>query len=96
MLQKAAKGIFGMRSVSTLCYIMYGQVNRRTESTFRSLLEEYLASIDNSKIHTLEDLVEFNNKHAEQELSSGMLPLAVHHWFLTESSRRKQQPGWFY
>ncbi|KAJ5162975.1 Amidase [Penicillium coprophilum] len=38
------------------------------DTTFSSLLREYLASIDDSKIQTLEDLIEFNKEHAEQEL----------------------------
>ncbi|CAO2654984.1 Nn.00g117170.m01.CDS01 [Neocucurbitaria sp. VM-36] len=40
-------------------------------STFQSLLEAYLANLDDSKIHTLEDLIEFSKQHAEQELGSG-------------------------
>jgi uncharacterized protein YqfB (UPF0267 family) len=38
---------------------------------FRELIEKYFASIDNSKVETLKDLIEFNEKHAEQELPSG-------------------------
>ncbi|WVO13615.1 hypothetical protein L204_101236 [Cryptococcus depauperatus] len=36
--------------------------------TFKGLLENYLASIDDCKIHTLADLIDFNKEHAEQEL----------------------------
>ncbi|KUJ21855.1 amidase family protein [Mollisia scopiformis] len=38
---------------------------------FKPLLEEYLAGIDDCKICTLEDLVKFNEEHAEEELSAG-------------------------
>ncbi|KAF2970834.1 hypothetical protein GQX73_g2780 [Xylaria multiplex] len=37
-------------------------------STFKDSLEDYLGSIDNSKVRTLEDLIKFNEEHAEQEL----------------------------
>lgn len=40
------------------------------DSTFKDLLEDYLASTDDCKIHTLEDLIKFNKEHAEQELPS--------------------------
>lgn len=32
------------------------------------LLEEYFASVENSKVRTLEELIQFNEDHAEQEL----------------------------
>jgi amidase len=31
-------------------------------------LEEYLASVENPKVRTLEELIKFNEEHAEQEL----------------------------
>ncbi|KAJ5718499.1 amidase family protein [Penicillium malachiteum] len=37
-------------------------------TTFKSLLEDYLASVDDCKIDTLEDLVNFNKEHADLEL----------------------------
>jgi amidase len=40
---------------------------------FKPLLEEYLASIDNSKIRTLQDLIDFNNQHADLELPPSTL-----------------------
>ncbi|KAI1132451.1 amidase family protein [Nemania abortiva] len=39
--------------------------------TFKDLLEEYLDSIDDCQIKTLEDLIKFNKDHAEQELPPG-------------------------
>ncbi|KAI1144927.1 amidase family protein [Nemania diffusa] len=35
---------------------------------FQHLLKEYLSSIDDSMIHTLEDLIKFNEEHAKEEL----------------------------
>ncbi|RYP68289.1 hypothetical protein DL771_006791 [Monosporascus sp. 5C6A] len=40
------------------------------DSTFKTLLEDYLASVDDSKVRTLEDIIKFNEEHAEQELPS--------------------------
>jgi amidase len=40
------------------------------DRTFPALLKNYLESIDDCKIHTLQDLVDFNEKHADQELPS--------------------------
>jgi amidase len=39
------------------------------QSRFRNVLEDYLASLDDSKVHTLKDIIEFNKEHADQELS---------------------------
>lgn len=36
--------------------------------TFQESLESYLSGLDNSKIHTLEELIQFNQKNADQEL----------------------------
>jgi hypothetical protein len=33
-------------------------------------LKDYLASVDDAKIHTLEDLIAFNKEHAEEELGA--------------------------
>ncbi|RWA10871.1 hypothetical protein EKO27_g4234 [Xylaria grammica] len=41
------------------------------DSTFGTLLEEYLQSVDECKIKTLEDLIKFNEDHDEQELPPG-------------------------
>jgi amidase len=38
------------------------------DSTFKVLLEDYLVNIDDCKIRRLEELIEFNEKHADQEL----------------------------
>ncbi|KAJ8132894.1 hypothetical protein O1611_g731 [Lasiodiplodia mahajangana] len=38
------------------------------DSTFKGLLESYLGSVDCCKIKTLEDLIKFNEDHADQEL----------------------------
>ncbi|KAK5659422.1 hypothetical protein OQA88_623 [Cercophora sp. LCS_1] len=35
---------------------------------FKGLLEEYLASVDDAKVQTLEDLIKFNEEHAAEEL----------------------------
>ncbi|KAF9770120.1 hypothetical protein IL306_012372 [Fusarium sp. DS 682] len=43
-------------------------VNSCADTTFKQLLESYLESVDDCKIRTLEDLIEFNKQHAEQEL----------------------------
>jgi len=37
-------------------------------STFQADLKDHLAGFDDSKIHSLEDLIEFNEQHAEHEL----------------------------
>jgi amidase len=36
--------------------------------TFKGLLEDYLASVDDCKISTLQDLINFNEEHADEEL----------------------------
>ncbi|RFU76890.1 amidase family [Trichoderma arundinaceum] len=41
------------------------------DTTFKDLFKDYLSGVDNSKIHSLEDLVEFNKEHADQELPPG-------------------------
>lgn len=46
-------------------------IDKYPDHTFKPLLEEYLAGLDDSKVHTLEDLVKFNEAHAEEELSVG-------------------------
>lgn len=40
-------------------------------------LNEYFANLDNCDIHSLEDLVRFNNEHAAEELNAStyILPL---------------------
>ncbi|KAJ5701174.1 Amidase [Penicillium malachiteum] len=43
-------------------------ISKAFDSTFSSLLRDYLASIDDSKIQNLEDLIEFNQEHAQEEL----------------------------
>jgi hypothetical protein len=70
--------ISGMLSVSTSSHVSHGRVNKNTESTFKANLEDYLATVDDSKIRTLEDLVEFNKKQADQELTSSKLPLKLY------------------
>ncbi|KAK2597377.1 hypothetical protein QQS21_006001 [Conoideocrella luteorostrata] len=37
-------------------------------TTFGNLLEDYLQSVDNCKVKTLKELIEFNKEHAAQEL----------------------------
>jgi amidase len=44
------------------------------DARFKGLVEEYLASIDNTKVHTLEDIVKFNEENADEELPSSMFP----------------------
>ncbi|KAK4067541.1 hypothetical protein Trihar35433_6101 [Trichoderma harzianum] len=41
------------------------------DTTFRDLIQDYLSGVDNSKIHSLEDLIEFNKTHADKELPPG-------------------------
>ncbi|KAL6802226.1 amidase family protein [Trichoderma sp. SZMC 28012] len=41
------------------------------DTTFKDLIKDYLSGIDNSKIHSLEDLIEFNKTHADKELPPG-------------------------
>ncbi|KAM0260406.1 hypothetical protein ACHAQJ_002808 [Trichoderma viride] len=41
------------------------------DTTFKDLIKVYLSSVDNSKIHSLEDLIEFNKEHADRELPPG-------------------------
>ncbi|PTB56454.1 hypothetical protein M431DRAFT_79828 [Trichoderma harzianum CBS 226.95] len=41
------------------------------DTTFKDLIKEYLSGVDNSKIHSLEDLIEFNKTHADKELPPG-------------------------
>nr|ODN92661.1 hypothetical protein L203_00941 [Cryptococcus depauperatus CBS 7841] len=43
-------------------------INNAFRYTFKGLLEGYLTSIDDCKVHTLADLIDFNKEHAEQEL----------------------------
>ena len=43
------------------------------DATFKGLLEEYLAGVNDCKIHTLEDLIKFNEEHADQELPPSKL-----------------------
>ncbi|KAF1818772.1 amidase family protein [Dissoconium aciculare CBS 342.82] len=38
---------------------------------FKHVLEKYLSTVDNCKIKTLDDLIEFNEQHAELELPAG-------------------------
>ncbi|CAK7233312.1 hypothetical protein SCUCBS95973_008552, partial [Sporothrix curviconia] len=38
------------------------------DSKFKDVLAEYLASVDDCKIHTLKDLIDFNEAHADEEL----------------------------
>lgn len=40
----------------------------QTDMTFKELLAEYLSGVDDCKIKSLEDLVNFNEEHAEEEL----------------------------
>lgn len=47
-----------------LCY----HVNAITDWTFKGLLEDYLESVDDCEIRTLEELIKFNEEHADQEL----------------------------
>ncbi|KAM3443914.1 hypothetical protein MY4824_000362 [Beauveria thailandica] len=37
-------------------------------TTFKALLEEYLQSVDDCKVRTLKELIEFNEEHAAEEL----------------------------
>ncbi|KAM3502973.1 hypothetical protein MY10362_004487 [Beauveria mimosiformis] len=39
-----------------------------TDTTFKALLEEYLQSVDDCKVRTLKELIEFNEEHAAEEL----------------------------
>ena len=50
------------------------------DATFKGDLEDYLSSIADSKIQTLEDLIEFNKQHAEEELppSKPMRFVSIH------------------
>ena len=48
-------------------------VDRPLGHTFKGVLEDYLASIDDSKIHTLEDLIKFNEEHTKEELPPSKL-----------------------
>ncbi|KAL7946394.1 amidase family protein [Trichoderma barbatum] len=41
------------------------------DATFKDLIKNYLSGVDNSKIHSLGDLIEFNKAHADQELPPG-------------------------
>ncbi|KAH0524975.1 hypothetical protein TsFJ059_007409 [Trichoderma semiorbis] len=41
------------------------------DTTFKDLIKDYLSGVDNSKIHSLEDLIEFNKTHADKELPPG-------------------------
>lgn len=41
------------------------------ECTFKRDLEAYLADIENSKVRSLEDLIQFNKDNAEIELPPG-------------------------
>ncbi|WVO18403.1 hypothetical protein L204_106119 [Cryptococcus depauperatus] len=43
-------------------------INNAFRYTFKGLLEGYLASINDCKVHTLADLIDVNKEHAEQEL----------------------------
>jgi len=42
-----------------------------TGAKFKTLLESYFTLFDSMKVHTLEDLVQFNKQHADQELPPG-------------------------
>ncbi|KAM6480980.1 amidase family protein [Trichoderma sp. SZMC 28011] len=41
------------------------------DTTLKDLIQKYLSGVDNSKIHSLEDLIEFNKTHADKELPPG-------------------------
>lgn len=41
------------------------------EKSFEGDLKDYLAGLDDCKIHTLADLIEFNKEHADLELPIG-------------------------
>jgi len=49
-------------------------IKKHVDSTFKPLLEKYLASIDDCEIRTLEDLIKFNNQHPEEELPACEYP----------------------
>lgn len=68
-----ASGTFGTRLVRSpsRTYSWKKNVNCKSDTTFKPLLENYLASVDGCKIHTLEDLIQFNKDHAGQELPPG-------------------------
>jgi amidase len=45
-----------------------GDIWEAFDSTFKGLLEDYLQNVEDCKIKTLEDLIAFNERHADQEL----------------------------
>ncbi|KAJ4297432.1 hypothetical protein N0V90_005323 [Kalmusia sp. IMI 367209] len=47
------------------------------QSTFKANLDEFLATVEDSKVNTLQSLLEFNEKHAEQELGQTVWILEV-------------------
>jgi len=52
--------------------------NHSQDSKFKALLlEDYLGSVDDCKIRTLEDLIRFNEEHAEKELPPSKFPRAI-------------------
>jgi hypothetical protein len=44
-----------------------------TGAKFKDLLESYFALFDNIKVHSLQDLVQFNKDHADEELPPGKI-----------------------
>ncbi|KAF5230431.1 hypothetical protein FAUST_9824 [Fusarium austroamericanum] len=59
------------------------------DTTFKPLLEDYLKTVDDCKISTLEDLIAFNTQHAEQELP----PSADNQAGLIRASHAAMQPN---
>lgn len=47
---------------------VYSLTNAVLAGHFKEDFENYTAGLENSQVHTLEELVEFNRKHSEKEL----------------------------
>jgi hypothetical protein len=67
-----ARRTYGMHSVDPQSVLRGINPDHGLDSTFRSLLESYLQSVDECKINTLEELVKFNEDHAGEELPPSM------------------------
>src|SRR4051812_34408846 len=55
----------------------YNRLTTLQDARFKDLIETYLKGVDNTKVHTLEDIVKFNEEHADQELPPSRLPDAI-------------------
>lgn len=60
---------------STITSQLLNMADNAEEHEFHPSINEYLQDLEHSKVHSLEELVEFNREHADLELPPGMLLL---------------------